>query len=231
MRTEDRKLDYTGQDIYCGFDVHKKRWKMTSCTTHMVMNTISIERPFVDNVRDYLNKKFPGGTYYGAYEAGFSGFWAQRKLTELGIQTIVVHPADIPTTDKDRDQKDDQRDSRKISTSLRSGQLRGIYVPSEEQVKDRNVIRERGSAAKSERRVKHQIKSHLMFMGFEIPEDLEKRYWSSRFIKCDPELLFKYEAYRKKMRAQKAIIKIARILLRRIRWVWMNNEKYQKVEC
>ena len=61
-----------------------------------------------------------------AYEAGFSGFWAKRKLTELGIDTIVVHPADIPTTDKDRDQKSDQRDSRKISTSLRSGELRGV---------------------------------------------------------------------------------------------------------
>ena len=50
-------------------------------------------------------------------------------------------------------------------------------------------------------------------------------------IKSDTELLIKYEAYRKRMKAQKAIIKIARILLRRIRRVWMNNEKYQKVEC
>ncbi len=355
MRFKDRKLDYTGQDIFCGLDVHKKKWKLTVCTNHVVMNPVSIERPFVKNATNYVNKKFPGGIYHAAYEAGFSGFWAQRELSAAGIETIVVHPADIPTTDKERDQKTDQRDSRKIATSLRSGELRGIYVPSQQAIKDRNVIRERSSVAKSERRVKHQIKSHLMFMGFEIPEDLEKRYWSGRFIKwleqietenkdialglklkrlsmmrkqqliavkalralskqdrnkevydllfsvpgvglltamlligeiidmsrfnsidhlysyvgfipssncsgekerfggmtnrrnrwimpslvqaswiaikSDTELLLKYEGYRKRMKAQKAIIKIARILLRRIRWVWMNKQKYQKAEC
>ena len=83
------------------------------------------------------------------------------------MQTIVVHPADIPTTDKERDQKNDHRDSRKISTSLRSGELKVIYVPSEQAIKDRNVIRERSSVAKSERRVKHQIKSHLMVFYIE----------------------------------------------------------------
>lgn len=355
MSSKDRQLDYTGQDIYCGLDVHKNRWRMTVCTDHVVMNSIRIERPFVKNVHEYLVRKFPGGIYRAAYEAGFSGFWAQRRLSELGIQTIVVHPADIPTTDKERDQKNDLRDSRKISISLRSGELRGIFIPSVQSVKDRTVIRERSSVAKSERRVKHQIKSHLLFMGFEIPEDLEKRYWSARFIKwleqikiehsddslglklerlaimrhqqliavktlkdlaaqdrnkdlyqlllsvpgiglltamvllgeiiemsrfksinhlysyvgfiptsnssgekerlggmtnrrnkwimpslvqaswiaikSDAELLMKYESYRKRMNAQKAIIKIARILLRRIRCVWINKEKYQKAEC
>ncbi len=95
----------------------------------VVLNSVSIERPFVKNVWAYLSKNFPGGTYYVAYQAGFSGFWAQRKLTEKGMKTIVVHPADIPTTDKERDQKNDQRDSRKIASSLRSGELRGIYIP------------------------------------------------------------------------------------------------------
>ena len=355
MNFKDRKLDYRGQDIYCGIDVHKKSWKLTVSTLHTVSNTVSIERPFVENVKAYLEKKFPGGKYHTAYEAGFSGFWAQRALTKAGIDAIVVHAADIPTTDKQRDQKNDKRDSRKISTSLRSGELRGIYVPAEQSLKDRSVIRERMSIARSERRVKHQIKSYLMFEGLDIPEDLEKRYWSARFIKwldqikteradvtlalllgrldkmrqvrlgaieelralsrqerhsrlyelllsvpgvglltamaligeiidmgrfktidhlysyagfipsskssgereslgemtnrknsrllsslvqaswisikSDPELLMKYEQYRKRMNAQKAIIKIARILLRRIRMVWLKEQRYRKAEC
>lgn len=49
-------------------------------------------------------------------------------------------------------------------------------------------------------------------------------------IKSDAELLMKYETYRKRMNAQKAIVKIARILLKRIRRVWMNMEKYQKAD-
>ncbi len=35
MKAKGRKLDYTGQEIYCGLDVHKKRWKMTACTDHV----------------------------------------------------------------------------------------------------------------------------------------------------------------------------------------------------
>lgn len=62
MKIEDRKIDYTGQDIYCGLDVHKNRWKMTVSTRHVVMNAISVERPFVTNVMEYLNKKFAGWT-------------------------------------------------------------------------------------------------------------------------------------------------------------------------
>jgi hypothetical protein len=49
--------------------------------------------------------------------------------------------------------------------------------------------------------------------------------------KSDPELLMKYENYRKKMGGQKAIIKIARILLRRIQVIWSKEILYQKAEC
>jgi transposase len=49
--------------------------------------------------------------------------------------------------------------------------------------------------------------------------------------KSDPELLMKYENYRKKMGGQKAIIKIARILRRRIQVIWSKEILYQKAEC
>ena len=102
MNTKDRKLDYSDQDIYCGIDVHKKSWKMTVSTVHTIGKTVSMERPFVENVLGYLEKNFPGGRYHAAYEAGFSGFWAQRALSKAGVDTIVVNAADIPTTNKQR---------------------------------------------------------------------------------------------------------------------------------
>ncbi|NND08881.1 MAG: transposase [Saprospiraceae bacterium] len=183
MRNEVRKLDFSGQDIYCGLDVHKRSWRMTACTDHAVVKTVSIENPFVKHIKTYLEKKFPGGSYHAAYEAGFSGFWAQRALSEAGIHTIVVHPADIPTTHKERDQKTDKRDSFKIATSLRSGELKGIYIPTEQAIKDRNIVRQRDRVAKDHRRVKNYIKSHLMFVGIDIPGDLDTRHWSARFVK------------------------------------------------
>lgn len=65
------------------------------------------------------------GNYFSAYEAGFSGLWPHYKLTELGINNIVVNPADIPTTQKEKVQKEDKRDSplskkRRVGINLHS---------------------------------------------------------------------------------------------------------------
>lgn len=45
-------------------------------------------------------------------------------------------------------------------------------------------------------------------------------------VKKDPALMLKYHKLCKVMPKQKAIIRIAKKLLRRIRHVWINNEQY-----
>jgi transposase len=77
----------------------------------------------------YLKKYFPGGNYYSAYEPGFCGYCIHRLLVNEGIQNIIVNPADIPTTDKERKQKEGSRDSREIARLLSNGELEGIYIP------------------------------------------------------------------------------------------------------
>ena len=47
-------------------------------------------------------------------------------------------------------------------------------------------------------------------------------------VGSDTELLLKYEQYRKRMKGQQAIVYIAKILLRRIRYVWLNEVEYKK---
>jgi len=49
---------------------------------------------------DYLHKNFPGAIYKAAYEAGKFGFWIQRQLASLGVECLVVNPADIPKSQK-----------------------------------------------------------------------------------------------------------------------------------
>ena len=71
---------------------------------------------------------FPGGTYNSAYEAGFCGYGIHRELNSLGIKNIVINAADIPTTQKDKLQKRDPVDSRKIARSLEKGSLHAIHV-------------------------------------------------------------------------------------------------------
>jgi hypothetical protein len=59
---------------------------------------------------NYLTRNFPGATYHAVYEAGYSGFWIHDQLRGKGIDCIVVNPADIPTTDKERTGKTDKAD-------------------------------------------------------------------------------------------------------------------------
>jgi len=354
MQTQGRKSSFEGQKVYVGIDVHKKTWKASTCTKHTNPGawTVTIEKPFDENLRGYLDKHFPGAEFLCGYEAGFSGFWIHDALEAKGLQTKVMHAADIPTTDKERDQKEDRRDARKIAKALKNEDTDGIYVPSKQAQRDRSVVRERYSIAKSARRIKVQIKSHLALYGIEIPEEMGESHWSRNFIKwleqvrdeyqddtlslqlerleamrtfqlkanrklrqlgkeernrktyevllsvcgvgpltamlllteivdmerfssvrrlfsytgfipmshssgdkevhsnitnrrnkhlrtaliesswvairCDTELLSKYEEYCKRMNGQRAIVRIARILLRRIRFVWLNAQPYRK---
>ena len=111
MQSQINKLDFTGQNIYVGIDAHKKSWKQTIMVEDITYKTFS-QPPDPVALYKYLKKNFPGGNYYTAYEAGFCGFWPHFQLTRLGINSIVVNPSDIPTTDKEKRQKEDKRDSR-----------------------------------------------------------------------------------------------------------------------
>ncbi len=139
--------------------------------------------PKPENLSNYLNRHFPGGTYYSAYEASFCGFTIHRRLNKLGINNIVVNPADVPTTDKEKKQKEDGRDSRKLAMTLRSGELRSIYVPSLEMEELRSLVRYRKTLVKDIARGKNRIKSNLYFHGKAIPSEHQKaaKYWSNNF--------------------------------------------------
>lgn len=184
MNQKDTVFNYNGQPVYIGIDVHKKTWTVSICTEHTQPNRwpVKLQAPFVENLVAHLDKHYPGGTYYAAYEAGFSGFWAQRQLESAGIDTLVLNAADIPVTHKDVDQKTDNRDSRKIARTIRTGDVSSIYIPSKQAVLDRSVVRTRFQMAKNERRFKCMIKSHLNFMGYRVPEHLDHRHWPNRFI-------------------------------------------------
>ncbi|MBA3285426.1 MAG: IS110 family transposase [Nitrosopumilus sp.] len=183
MQSQVNHLNFNDENIYVGFDVHLKSWKVTVMTDKLTIKTFS-QNPSPDLLYQYLNKNFPGAKYHSAYEAGFCGYWIHNKLVSLGINSIVVNPADIPTTDKEKVQKEDARDSRKIARSLRSGDLVGIHVPSLKTLEDRTLLRTRSLLVKDLARYKNRIKSFLYFHGIEFPESFSKpgTHWSKRFI-------------------------------------------------
>lgn len=196
MQNKSKQLDFSGQNIYIGLDTHLKSWKTTIRVEDTFFKTFS-QNPEPKILSDYLKKNFPGANYYSAYEASFSGFSAHRELNKLGIKNIVVNPADIPTTDKEKKQKEDARDSRKIAEQLAASKLVAIYVPSIEAEGDRAMLRFRRTLTKEIARNKNRVKSFLYYHGISIAEQfVDKKYWSKRFTKWLQELELPSESAR-----------------------------------
>lgn len=193
MKTQVSEIDYSGQNIYVGFDVHLKSWKVSIMTEKLKMKPFS-QDPSPEILVNYLKKNFPGGTYYSAYEAGFCGYWIHHKLLSLGVNNIVVNAADIPTTHKEKVAKEDKRDSRKIVRSLRSEELTPIYVPPVEVMEDRGLVRCRSKFVRESSRNKCRIKSYLNFSGIDVMEFEGKEHWSHNFLKWLEDINFAQES-------------------------------------
>lgn len=183
MSSKATNLDFSNINVYVGIDVHLKNWRITVLTDNLT-STLSID-PKATALSGYLRKYYPNGKYFSAYEAGFCGYSAHRALIREGIHNIIVNPADIPTTDKERKQKEDSRDSRKIARSLRNGDLEPLYIPPRAAEELRNYIRHRKSIVKDINRNKSRIKAFLYSNGVDIPPELNgaSKYWSSNFTK------------------------------------------------
>ncbi|MCK4664401.1 MAG: IS110 family transposase [Bacteroidales bacterium] len=191
MQTQNYKLDFTGQNIYVGIDTHLKNWKATIMLDDITHKTFSQE-PDVKKSELYLRRNFPGGNYLSAYEASFCGFNIHRELHKHGIKNIVVNPADIPVTDKEKKQKEDKRDSRKIAKALRSGDLEAIYVPARETEEDRSLVRYRRTLVKEINRHKHRVKSLLYYYGITISQKFSSgsKHWSKQYSSWLREIKF-----------------------------------------
>jgi transposase len=176
------KLDFTGQPIYIGLDVHKKSWSVSIHSAVCEHKTFT-QPPEVDLLVNYLRRNFPGATYRSVYEAGYSGFWVHDQLVEKGVACTVANPADVPTKDKERRTKRDRIDCRKLARSLRAGEIEGIYVPCRKKLEDRSLVRTRQSMVRKQTRCKNQIKSLLLFYGIGIPEEWAERRWSGPFVR------------------------------------------------
>lgn len=179
---QDKKLSFAGQHIYCGLDVHKKSWSVCIRDENMELKTFS-QSPDPKLLVEYLHRNYPDANYHAVYEAGFSGYWTQRQLSEQGVDCIITHPADVPTSDKQRRRKTDEVDCRKLAKSLSEQSIEGIDIPSEQLVDDRNIVRTRNKLVTDQTRYKNRIMSWLNFKGIKVPEGYKKTsHFSKRFI-------------------------------------------------
>lgn len=180
MKKQHNKLEFINQKLFVGIDVHKKKWVVSLRMNHMELKTFSME-PSSDQLITHLLNNYPKAKYHSVYEAGFSGYWLDRKLRANGIENIIVNPADVPTTGKEKDKKDDHKDSRKLARELENQTIKGIFVPNETLEELRSLCRIRNQFVGEKARLKNRIKCFLNNYGKEFPGK-NTRYWSERLL-------------------------------------------------
>jgi transposase len=229
MTLQNNKLDFSNQHFYVGLDVHKKTWAVTIRSMGLELKRFSTEaNPKV--LYDYMQKNYPNGNYFSVYESGFCGYWIHRQLESYGFKNIVVNPAEVPTSGKEKLEKLDPIDSRKLARELENRSIKGIYIPNMLQQEIRSLCRLRYQQIKKQTRLKNQIKSYLNFYGHKLLENSQMQHWSRRFIEYlktkDPALTAAFNGYIKRMSKQQAVIRIAKKLLSRINYILNNKKPY-----
>ena len=181
---QSNAINVKGQNIYIGIDVHLKSWSVTIITQSGYKRKHS-QNPSAKELFEHLKKHYPNGNYLAVYESGFSGFSTYYALQELGIKCMVVHAADVPTTQYESVMKDDSVDSEKLAKSLKNGSLRGIYIHRKENLDARNVLRLRRTFLKQLGGFKSRVKHLLYNNGIMIPDCFSRpgTHWSRSFMK------------------------------------------------
>lgn len=181
MTKVTKQVDFSGEKIFIGIDVHLKSWQVSIYTQERLLKNFT-QPGNVEVLDAYMRSNYPNAQYICAYESGFSGFWIQRALTKLGYECIVVNAADVPQTDKGEKNKTDKFDAKRIGKSLQVGFLDGIYIPSEQLEADRKLVRTYNQYTRDLTRAKNRIKGLLYYLGIPIPTELQNHSWGAPFI-------------------------------------------------
>jgi transposase len=163
------KPSYTGEHIYVGIDVHKKKYVVVARVAQVVVKKwTTLANP--QSLAQQLQQYFAGGIIHSVYEAGFSGFSLHRELSHQGIDSIVVHAAAVEGAIHNR-VKTDKRDAAKLATQLEAKRLRGIRVPSVAQEQQRLLSRTYAQFVQERATIKNQIRMKAHQFGLIEPED------------------------------------------------------------
>jgi transposase len=187
------KISFKGQKIFIGIDVHAKTWEV-AVLTESGYKERHPQKASAKALFDFLKKHFPDGEYHAVYESGFSGFATYYALKEYGIDCVITHAADVPTTQYEEVMKTDKVDAAKLARSLRAGEIKPIYIREKDNIDDRAVIRIRKTIQKQLSGYTSRVKHMLHCNGVELPERFLKpgTHWSRPFInwlKKDVKLL------------------------------------------
>jgi transposase len=165
-------------DVFAGLDVDHHSIAATFTDHDRLMQSLRL--PYsAEQLLNYVRKHFSGQRLAFAYEAGPTGFGLYDELVAEQHTCLVVAPPMVPTAPGNR-VKTNRLDSRKLSTSLRGGELRSIHVPSPKYRELRHLVQLRDTQVQQLTATKCRIKALLLYEGIEFPsDDGKEKQWSA----------------------------------------------------
>lgn len=168
-------------EVFGGLDVDHHSIAATFTDHQRLMQSLRL--PYsAPQLLNYVRKHFPGQRLAFVYEAGPTGFGLYDELVAAGHVCLVVAPPMVPRAPGQR-VKTNRLDSRKLSTALRGGELKGIHVPSPKYRELRHLVQLRDTHVHQLTATKCRIKALLLYEGIPFPSDEGKeKQWSARVL-------------------------------------------------
>jgi len=168
--------------IICGIDAHEESlfcWIAIDKETPKVMkyaNTMDGRDSLFWELKDLSNANGDAKVAV-AYEASPLGYVLYDDCVDEGFECYILAPTKIPKAAKDRKNKHDKKDARKIFEILRGHLLAGnelpeIWIPDDETRDDRETVRSRLDVGNKQTRVKTQIQMLLKRKRMQKPEEI-----------------------------------------------------------
>ena len=168
-----------GKHIFVGLEDSKKSWKLCVRSEGMAVHETSMPTDY-ENLRTYLQGRYPGCKVKLMYEAGFGGFWLHDLLMADGIECMVT-PAHLVTQEKVNKVKTDRVDARRLALNLENGDYRTCHVPDRERREDRQLVRTLSQIQRVITATKNRIRKFLDFHG--LNEGLPSGKWNDGYYK------------------------------------------------
>ena len=176
---------------YIGLDVHKDT---IAVAVAMPGRGDPVYRGEIKNQRKSLLRLIRSLSPHGevlsfCYEAGPCGYGVYREIIDTGHHCEVVAPSLIPRRSGER-VKTDRRDAVKLARLHRSGELRAVWVPDEEQEAMRDLTRAREDMKALELKARQRLGAFLLRHGRVYREG--KSRWTQRHFRWLEEQRFEH---------------------------------------
>jgi transposase len=176
-------IGFEHEPFWVGLDVHKRNdyvalrrsdgqhttWVATASSTTLTKQLLQLNIKIVSV----------------SYETGPTGFTLARALESAGFRVIVAAASRIPRS-VTAGAKCDRLDCLKLADYAAKGMLKPIAMPTPDEEARRALLRRRHTLVDAVRRSKQRIKSLLLFLGLEEPQEVTQ--WNQGVPKAIFEL-------------------------------------------